>query len=552
MRRKLIVLIVLLLITSMVSSQTLLFSTLEEKIVVISGDYKEGTLTLINNADKDFQIVTFRRYYVLDSKNNEISGITLEIYKPDGEPLSTGVLYTYWKSGEERTLRYKIYVNESVKPGTYTLFMVLWGFLSSGDLRVIQIPVTLEITDVPLMFKEAFVEVKERSVKTNRILTGETIVIYSTVHNLKNSPVSINGTAYLEKNGKRYLKTDIAMNLTPGDNSLQVEIPIPYDLQAGEYRLIYKLEYSKGTYLFSKVFYITFGVDLTAISLEKTEVMEDEKNTLYLTLFSERDIVVNYTIEVYGVNNELLHNSTKAIKIEKGSTIIQDEIPSLSPGSKKIMSKISFGKITLDQGSISYNVLAYPQIENILYKEISLNENKATVQFSITLSNANSKEVVTKLSYRFFRPNETIHKGSRDLSLSPGENYVNITLELPIGEKIYYEFSLIQNNKEQKISGDLEIKPPAPPTSTFSQSSTPLTSTTNTTIPTPAPQQRNILTYIAILLIIIFLVLLILYLKPAPSKKRRERPKPKRRSPIGKFKRPKEPEIKEYRELPKK
>jgi len=551
MRGVLVVFMTFLIISSVASSQTLLFSTVEEKILVVSGDYREGSLTVVNNADKDFQIVTFRRYYVLDSKNNEIPGVTLKVYKPDGEPLSTGVLYTYWRSGEERQLRYKIYVNESVKPGTYTLFMVLWGFLSSGDLRVIQIPVTLEITDVPLSFKEAFVEVKERSITTNHILNGETIAIYSTVYNLKNSPVAINGTAYLERNGKQYLAKYLAMNLTPGDNPIQVEIPIPYDLQEGEYKLIYKLEYPKGTYLFSKAFYITFGVDLTSISLEKTEIMEDETSTVYTTIFSERNIVINHTIEVYGANNNILYNTTERLEITRGTTITKVIIPPLPPGSRKVISKISFGKILLGQKSISYKVFAYPRIEDVAYKEVSLSKTTGMLNFSVVIYNANSEEVTTKLSYKFFKFNQTLDKGSQTLTLNPGENYVNIIEDLPIGEKIFYEFSLTTNNKEQKISNSLEITPPIASNTTTSTSSS-STSITNTTTPLPTPQERNILKYFAAVLVVIFLLLLALYLMPTSSQKRRERPKPKRRSPLGRFKRPKRPETREYKELPKK
>jgi len=60
MRGVLVVFMTFLIISSVASSQTLLFSTVEEKILVVSGDYREGSLTVVNNADKDFQIVTFR------------------------------------------------------------------------------------------------------------------------------------------------------------------------------------------------------------------------------------------------------------------------------------------------------------------------------------------------------------------------------------------------------------------------------------------------------------------------------------------------------------
>jgi hypothetical protein len=541
--------LILLMLSSLVSSQYLFLSTREDRVTIVSGDYKEGILTIMNNGDKEFQVVSYRRYYVVDENNREVSGISLELYKPTGELISPGVIYTYWKPNETRTLRYKIYVNESVEVGRYTLFIVFWGFLGSGETDIITVPISLEITDIPLVVKETTVQIKERGISTFHVFNGETLEVHSTIYNLKNSPVYVSGSLYLEQNGKHYLKKDIAVTLTPGENLVQVGISIPYELPSGEYKLVYVLTYPKGTYLFSKNFYVYFGVDLVDISLERTQIMEDESNTAYFTILSERIIPVNLTLEVYGANNERIYNQTEEIILTKGSNIAKIQIPPLPPGSRKIIGKISFGHIELDQGSSSYEVLAYPRIENVSYQKLSLAPNKGQVKFLVKISNRNPREIKGTLSYSFFGINGTILKSSKDITLSPGNNEVEFITELPLGE-IGYEISLGSNGKEQKVQGTLKLELPSSTTTSSTQSSsssTPLSTS-------PASPEGTPLKYyvvVIVLLVLFFLLLFGYYSKPKSSRKR-ERPRPRRRSPLGKFKKPKKPEIREYNELPKK
>lgn len=550
MKRIIATIVTLLIFSSLVSSQYLFFSTLEGSITVVSGDYREGTLTIVNNGDKEFQVVSYRRYYAVDENNREVSGIKLEIYKSTGEPVSPGVLYTYWKPGEIRTLRYRIHVDESVNPGKYTLFIILWGFSGSGEISIITVPVSLEVTDIPLIFKETIIQIKERGASIFHVLNGETLEIHSTVYNLKSSPIFVKGSVYLEKDGNRYLKKDIAANLTPGENLVQVNISIPYEFPSGHYKLVYTLVYPKGTYLFSKDFYISFGVDLVDISLEKTQIMEDEPNTAYFTILSERSIPINLSIEVYGANNKRMYNQTKEITLNKGNNIVKVHLPPLPPGSKKIIGKISFGSMELDQGSSSYDILAYPKIEKISYQELSLAPKKGQVRFLVEISNKNTHEIKGLLSYSFFSTNGTILKGSKDLILIPGDNEVDFIVELPLGE-IDYEISLKSNGKEQKVNGKLKLELPSPTTTSPTQSSSSLKSSSTSPIP---PKETSTKYYVIAMALLILLLLLLFsyYSKSKKPRRKRERSKPKRKSPLGKFRKPKKPEIKEYKELPKK
>ena len=550
MKKIITALIILLMTSSLVSSQYLFFSTVESNIIIVSGDYREGTLTIVNNEDKEFQVVSYRRYYTVDENNKEIHGIRLEIYKSTGEPISPGVIYTYWKPGEARTLRYKIHVNESVKPGKYTLFIILWGFSESGEISIITVPVSLEVTDIPLIFKETLVRIKERGVPTFHVLNGEILEIHSTIYNLKNSPVSVKGSVYLERDEKQYLKKDMRVNLTPGENSVQINVPIPYELPSGQYKLVYTIMYPRGTYLFSKDFYISFGVDLVDVSLEKIQIMEDESNTAYLTILSERIIPVNLSIEVYGSNNKHIYNQTKEIMLNEGSNVVRVDLPPLPPGSKKIIGKIAFRNIVLDQESSNYDVLAYPKIKKVSYQKLSLVPTKGQVKFLVEISNRNPHEMKGTLSYSFFGVNGTILKSSKDLILMPGKNEIEFTVELPLGE-IGYEISLESYGKEQDVRGTLKLELPRPTTTSSTQSFSSLTSSS----PSRVPPEETSTKYYAVAIALFILLLLLLfgyYSKHKKPRRKRKRPKPRRKSPLGKFRKPKKPETREYKELPKK
>jgi len=528
--RRVMIIMAMVLVLPLASAQFITFPSRGE-ILVLAGDHAQGTFVLKNDQNLDFKVVSFRRYAVLDEKLNEVEGFKLELQR---------TIYNEWASGESREISYKLLVNESVKPGNYQIVLTFWGFLESGDIYIITARIPVKVVDKPLIFKEAITYVKERPFSSNYVLNGETIVVYSHVENLKNKVIPLKASAYLERNGKKYLLMKKVVNLTKGDNVVQFELSVPYNLPSGNYKLIYLLEYPGGTYSFSKEYYIQFGVELSALSLKNTQVMEDSQNEVYVTITAERNINVNVTLVTYDKNNKLLHKYTKTIQLQKGTNIVRFKLPAASPGEVKVLVKVTHNGILVGEKSTTYYVIAYPRIDSVIYHML----NDGRVEFVVVITNENQEKIKGTISYKIAIANETLYKGLREIVLSPGRNEIQLEFLLPEGE-VKYQFVLSAFNRQNVREGTIYIKKPTP-----TKSSLTFTSAKNTTKETISSQTESVkkdemkkieewaLYFITALAILIIIVAIMRIRKPG-KRKRRKRPKPKRKSPLGKYKKSK-------------
>ena len=540
MKRVVIIIAIILMLLPFVSAQFIIFSS-QGEILVLAGDYTEGTFTLKNDQNLDFKVVSFRKHVVLDEKLNEVGGFKLELQK---------TIYNEWASGESREIGYKLFVNESVKPGNYQIVLTFWGFLESGDIYIITAKVPVKVVDKPLIFKEAITYVKERPFSSNYVLNGETIVVYSHVKNLKNSIIPLKASAHLEREGKKYQLMTKIVNLTKGDNIVRFEIPIPYNLPSGNYRLVYILEYPGGTYSFSKDYYIQFGVELSSLSLKSTQVMEDSENEVYVTLTSEKDIKVNITLMTYDRNNELLHKYSKTVQLQKGTNIVHFTLLAAPPGEVKVLVKVAYNGVSFGEKSTAYYVVAYPKIDSVVYH--ILNDGK--VEFVVVVMNENPEKIEGALSYKITAANGTLYKGLEEVVLTQGKNEIRLEFHLPEGEA-KYRFVLSAFGKENVREGTIYVEKQTP-TQTLSSTSSSSTIRTKEKTSSQAEsvekgEKKNWTLYFVGVLVAIFLIVMLVKWRK-PSKRRRERPKPRRKSPLGKYKKPKIPKFIEKRELPKK
>ncbi|NJE08215.1 hypothetical protein E3E31_06720 [Thermococcus sp. M39] len=540
MKRVTLIIAVVLLLLPLASAQFVIFSS-QGEILVLTGDYTEGTFTLKNDQNFDFKVVSFRKYVVLDEKLNEVGGFRLELQK---------TIYNDWKSGESREIDYTLFVNESVKPGNYQIVLTFWGFLESGDIYIITAKVPVKVVDKPLIFKEAITYVKERPFSSNYVLNGETIVVYSHVENLKNSIISLKASAYLERDGKKYLLMTKVVNLTKGDNIVRFELSIPYDLPSGNYKLVYLLEYPGGTYSFSKEYYIQFGVELSALSLKSTQVMEDSQNEAYVTITAERDIKFNVTLLTYDKNGELLRKYAETVQLQKGTNIVRFTLSAAPPGEVKVLVKVTYDGVSLGEKSTAYYVIAYPKIDSIIYHTL----DGGKIEFIVVVMNENQGKIEGVLSYKITAANGTLYKGSKEVVLTSGKNEIRLEFTLPEGEA-KYQFVLSSFDKESIREGTVYVKKQTP-TQTLSSTSSSSTIRTKETTSSQAEsvgksEKKNWILYFVVALAVVFLVVALVGLRK-PSKRRRERPKPKRKSPLGKYRKPKIPKFIEKRELPKK
>ncbi|ADT84650.1 COG1361 family protein [Thermococcus barophilus] len=540
MKRVTLIIAITLFLLPLASAQFIVFSS-QGEILVLSGDYTEGTFILKNDQNFDFKIVSFRKYVVLDERLNRVEGFRLELQK---------TIYNEWTSGETREISYKLFVNESVKPGNYQIVLTFWGFLESGDIYIITAKIPVKVIDKPLIFEEAITYVKERPFSSNYVLNGETVVVSSHIKNLKNSIIPLKASTYLERNGKKYLLVTKTVNLTKGDNIVRFEIPIPYDLPSGNYKLVYLLEYPGGTYSFSKEYYIQFGVELSALSLKSTQVMEDFENEAYVTLTSERDIKVNVTLLTYDKNGELLHKYAETVQLQKGTNIVRFSLPSAPPGEVKVLVKVTYDGIFLGERSATYHVMAYPKIDSVTYRILY----NGKVEFTVAIMNENSKKIEGVLHYKITAANETLYKGLKDITLFPGENKVRLEFTLPEGEA-EYQFVLSAFGKNTIKEGTVYIEKQTPTQTLSSPSSSSTIKTKETTsqlIGGEHKEKKTWVMYLVGILIAAVLTAVLIGLVKSDKKKKRKRPRPKKKSPLGKYKRPKIPKFVEKRELPKK
>ncbi|WP_324734871.1 hypothetical protein VFC49_06550 [Thermococcus sp. SY098] len=539
MKRVTLIIAITLFLLPLASAQFIIFSS-QGEILVLSGDYTEGTFILKNDQNFDFKIVSFRKYVVLDERLNRVEGFRLELQK---------TIYNEWTSGETKEISYKLFVNESVKPGNYQIVLTFWGFLESGDIYIITAKIPVKVIDKPLIFEEAITYVKERPFSSNYVLNGETVVVSSHIKNLKNSIIPLKASAYLERNGKKYLLVTKTVNLTKGDNIVRFEIPIPYDLPSGNYKLVYLLEYPGGTYSFSKEYYIQFGVELSALSLKSTQVMEDSENEVYITLTSERDIKVNVTLLTYDKNGELLHKYTETVQLQKGTNIVRFSLSSAPPGEVKVLVKVAYDGVSLGERSATYHVIAYPKIDSVTYRVLY----NGKVEFTVAIMNENSKKIEGALHYKITAANETLYKGLKDITLFPGENKIRLEYTLPEGEA-KYQFVLSAFGKNIIKEGTVYIEKRTPTQTLSSTSSSSIIKTKETTsqlIEGEHKEKKTWTMYFVGILIAAVLTAVFIGLVKSDKKKKRKRPRPKRKSPLGKYKKPKIPKFREKTELPK-
>ncbi|AHF81054.1 COG1361 family protein [Thermococcus paralvinellae] len=530
MKRVATVIAIVLLLLPLASAQFVFFSS-QGEILVLAGDYTEGTFILKNDQDLNFKVVSFRKYVILDEKLNEVGGFRLELQR---------TIYNKWASGESREISYKLFVNESVKPGNYQIVLTFWGFLESGDIYIITAKVPVKVLDKPLIFKEAITYVKERPFSSNYVLNGETIVVYSHVENLKNKVIPLKASAYLERNGKKYLLMKKVVNLTKGDNVVRFELSVPYNLPSGNYKLVYLLEYPGGTYSFSKEYYVQFGVELSTLALKNTQVMEDSQNEVYVTLTSERDIKVNVTLVTYDKNNELLHKYTKTVQLQKGTNIVRFTLPSASPGEVKVLVKVTYDGVLVGEKSTTYYVIAYPRIDSVIYHML----NDGRVEFVVVIMNENQEKIEGTISYKIAIANGTLYKGLREIVLSPGRNEIQLEFQLPEGE-VKYQFVLSAFNRQNVREGTIYIKKPTPTQSSLTSTSAKITTKETISSQTESVKKDEMkkiekwALYFVTALTVIILIVAIMRIRKPRKRKRRERPKPKRKSPLGKYKKSK-------------
>lgn len=535
-----LMLLMLMIMVPLASAQFGNFTT-EDKIMVVSGGSSEGYITLTNAMNVDFKVVSFVKYHIYDENSNEIQGVSFELV-PDksGE----------WKKKMSKRFYYRLNVSEDIKAGNYVIELSLWGFTETGKMYIITAKLPLEVREKPLELLDMGAYIEGKPHEVTYALNGENLIAYAHVKNFKGSPVEVNATLQLLKGSKVILESRKSFNVSGDNYLLQDKLKIPYNLPEGEYTLKYAISYPKDTFTLSRKYFITFGVKLASMSLKARNLLEGEENEVYMDVNSDRNINATVILNIQDGEGNTIKRIEEDVSISQGSNYFKFKFKVPASKSKtgkiRIKAELKYKDINLGEAEDEFLVTAFPRIGNI-----TVTPQKDHVTLRVEIENPNEFEISSKLTYILYIKDKPFKWEEKDLMLKTGTNEVEISEKVPKGEEIRYEIYLKELGKSVKKEGSFKIEvPPSTTTTTTTSSSSTSTSTISNTTTTEGGGNLGI--GIAIAAVIILLILFT-YIALAPKgQKRRERPKPKKKSPLGRFKRPKIPQFKELRNLPRK
>jgi len=528
---------VISLLLPLSSGMAIVSFTTSDVIKVFPGDYTYGYLRVQNPSSFDYKLISFRNYWITDSQGNSVDFFNFSLEERN---------YGGWKSGDTRIVYYNISCEKGVKPGLYTLHLRFLGTTVDGDLQIINLQVRIYVVESPVEFVYAKAYVKERPYSPYA-LNGETIIVLAQVRNLGHKPIALRESVSFVKAGKVYFSKTTEKTVGAGVNVLTMEIPVGMKWPEGSYLLKYTLAYGNDTYTYAKEFSVRLGVRVVSVSIKSTEVESGDKNVAYATVTSEREGNVEFYVKST-VEDTLVDSYRKVVTVSPGTTVFQLPLPTNVTGNVTVHISASFKGISLGSFVLSYTVKSPPRLLNVTYDRVGKDE----VEFRILVLNPNSWTVNGTLQYRVSAGGEVLYKDSIAAVLKPGRNTLKLKLKLPLEERVDYEFVLSAMGHAEKSTGYLYLPKPTPTaTSTTSTSTTSSVPSNTTTTQTGGTSHLGLF---GVLLVVILLVLAGVYFltREEPKKKRRQRPKPKRRSPLGRFKRPKPPRFLENKELPKK
>lgn len=509
------------------------------KILIVSGDSQNGYLKFVNEENAEFSVVSFIKYRVLDAEGVEVEGIDFKLFPNKA---------TNWRRDEERDIAYSITVPGNFKGGNYTIEATLWGFDTAGKLHIMTALIPLEVREYPIEVLDmgSYIEGKPR--EEMKAFTGNRLVGYARVRNYLSSPVEVEASIELSKDGESILSRSARFNVS-GEDFLSLSIGVPYTLPDGNYALTFSISHGNRTFRSFEEYQVTFGVELTGVSVSYPRILEGVENELYVYVYSERTIGANLTITV---GNETFR---REIELRPNNNIVLTfKTPPQSTGEVNFSVELSHGERLLGRAAGRYLVIGMPSID-----EVNVLPSGDKVALLVTLRNPNAFPIEATLRYLLYTEDGILKEGSRELTLQPGEEKTKIEEEVPEGIEVHYTLYLEELGKSERKDGSFRIVLPTSSTTTSpaSTASTTTLSTATTYSPpsnttTPVPGEESSRGALILLVLLIGLAFVGAYLYTRPRERRRERPKPKRRSPLGKFKKPKMPQFRELKNLPKK
>lgn len=535
----------MMLILSLFSVQAVLSSpssylSTPDLITVLSGEILSRSINVINDASINFMAVVYTGYHV------EGLPTSLVNFTP------SYTVFKNWKAGESQTMPFNISVSSRAVPGIYTLVLEFRGMAEDGSLHTLSLKVPLRISRNPIILKSVRLYVLERpDAPSPDPFNGETLVVRAVVENIGPHPEGflewINVTS-LKSDGVVY-STSGSSAMSPGEAEIEDRIPIRWNWKPGEYNVSIFIESLRGNGSFWRVIRVSPGVDYMNVSLSRDVVMKGEDLKAYLTVLSERTLDVNLSVSVF-LNTTALWKKKFSVLLKPGVQVLEINLPTNDTGSLLFVAKLLHGNYTLVTGQIDYRVLGYP-----FFALVKSSLKGDVLVLNVSLINPNRIPFWARLLYNISIENVLLYSDSEQIVLNPGENRKSFGFRVPGNATVLYSFILSGDGKTfDTSSGSIEI----PPVPTTTSSTIP----SNTSFPSGEKKEGSreyLLVGILILIVLIVALGFLMgslgeegYISPwERARKPRVKRKPKRRSPLGRFKRPKLPKFIENRELPR-
>ena len=536
MRRTVIVaLIFILLLTSMPPVRGQVGTlTPSGSIRVVAGDYSSGTMYLTNDGMMAYSVVSYQSFVVLDSQGKSVEGFNFTI-----SPRA----FSTWRSGDKKEITYNLSCSSNVPPGNYTLRLRFLATTPTGSIVILTSNIPVEVLGSPIVFKSAETYVPGRG-SYSFAYVGEKVVVYSHIINIGHKILTVNASVELYSPVGRVHFSQKSVEVAPGDTLVKFTVPIGLDYRTGTYRLVYTLHYGDEEYRFVKNFTVLVGVKLVGISIQSESVKFKEPNRAYVTILSERNATIKL-LAFFRADNKTVGTFSKTVSLSPGTEIIEVPLPTNSSGEITALFKLLLGDRTIGMKKLKYTVVAPPQISSVV-----ANSTGDELVLEVSVYNPGNP-VQGTVSYLVWL-NGTMLYNDTIVQVFPGGNStISLMLRLPGPGEVKYFVSISAGGASSSVNGTLTVVSPILTTSTTSTSSSPVSSSTNTTPTTGEANGGGFPWWPVVGILIVVAVAIVLYYQNQP-KKRRTRKAPKRRSPLGRFKRPKPPKFHERDSLPKK
>jgi len=522
-------LVLALLILPSVSAQLGAISA-SSSITVVRGDYSTGTLVLTNTGNLDYSVVSYRAFWVEDARGNRVDGFNFTMFPR---------IFTNWERGQNRTIKYTLTASKDVLPGEYTLYL---RFIAthSNNAYVVRVAIPVKVLASPLRFGRAYYYVPGRG-DAPYVFLGEKVVVYSHVVNIGHFNASVDAFAAFKVGGKYYSVVSKKINVPPGDTVVSLTLPVGWDYPVGEYTLIYTLAHEERRYTYTKKLTVSLGVRLVGVSVEREGVVLNDTLKAYVTILSERRVkaVVSCVAVVNGTHPFWLGSVN--VSLTPGTRVVQLGLPTFKPGNISAVVDVIVNGRSAGRDTVSYRVYEPPSIAAL----IPSLEN-STLRFNVILRNPTPDDVDGTLSYEVLANGSLLQSDVLDVTLPPGKRELSFVFKVPAGTNVTYRFKLEALGRVSVKEGSLWVPAPKPPGTITSS-----TSTTSNETTTTSNAGKGFPWWPVVAVIFLVVLVLIVYLGRRPKRKR-PRKTPKRRSPLGKFRRPRPPHFREMDSLPKK